>query len=103
MNFHHKTRQHESKLHPQEEKVSHSVLKPPAKNASPKFGSDVATRPSPGELRDAVLQFPVVALKMSTAVDVFWPSTANIMRNKRGQPPNVTHFIPQSQPHQKAM
>lgn len=80
-----------SKLRPLEEMELRNVQKPPAKIASPKIGKDVAVMPSPGELRDAVLHFPEVALKMSTALDVLVPSTAKIMRSERRS--NATDFI----------
>ncbi len=62
---------------PQEEKASYNVLKPPAKIASPKFGRDVAATPSAGELRDAELQMPEVALKMSTELRSGWQRAIN--------------------------
>ncbi len=45
------------------------VLPPPAKIATPRFGSDVAARFCRPTLRAAVLQAPDVTLKMSTALE----------------------------------
>ena len=44
------------------------VLAPPAKIATPTFGSDVAAKAYRATLRVAVLQAPDVTLKMSTAL-----------------------------------
>jgi hypothetical protein len=52
----------------------HVPLLPPAKIATPRFGSDVAARSDRATLRAAVLQAPDVALKMSTALEGFLPS-----------------------------
>ena len=54
------------------------VLSPPAKIATPTFGSDVAARRSRATLRVAVLHVPDVTLKMSTASET--PPTAHCMR-----------------------
>jgi hypothetical protein len=45
------------------------VLQPPAKIATPRFGSEVAARAYRATLRAAVLQAPDVTLKMSTALE----------------------------------
>lgn len=48
---------------------SHDVPVPPAKIARPLSGSDVEANDHRAWLRSAVLQSPVIALKMSTALD----------------------------------
>jgi len=62
-----------------ENSTKQHVLQPPAKIATPRFGSDVAARPVRATLRAAVLQAPDVTLKMSTALELL-PSTAQGMR-----------------------
>jgi hypothetical protein len=48
-------------------RISHAPL-PPANMANPWFGSDVAARSPLATLREAVVQSPVIALKMSTTL-----------------------------------
>jgi hypothetical protein len=48
-------------------RISHAPL-PPANMANPWFGSDVAARANLATLREAVVQRPVIASKMSTAL-----------------------------------
>jgi hypothetical protein len=68
--------------------ISNNILQPPANIASPRFGSDVAARNHNGSLRAAVLHVPVLALKMSTALNATLPS-AQIMIFENGL--NKTH------------
>ncbi len=56
------------------------ALEPPAKIATPTFGSDVAARSDRASLRFAVLQTPDVTLKMSTALEKTPLSAAQGMR-----------------------
>jgi hypothetical protein len=77
------------------------VRLPPAKIATPKFGSDVATRPRRATLRAAVLQAPDVTLKMSTAVEPLVPSAAQGMRlaHAISKPTSAHSSIPFPNPH----
>jgi hypothetical protein len=75
---------------------------PPAKIATPRFGSDVAASHVRATLRAAVLQAPDVTLKMSTAFKTLLP-TAQSMRLARAiSKPNLrplNHPIPQPAQH----
>jgi hypothetical protein len=66
-----------AKLHKSTQYHAHC---PPAKIATPKFGSDVAAMDPRATLRAAVLQAPEVALNMSTALEKLLPLTAQGMR-----------------------
>jgi hypothetical protein len=68
-------------------------MKPPANMANPCSGSDVAAMPSLATLRAAVVQRPLVALNMSTALLTPPPAqriSAHLQRHKaRLFPPNT--------------
>jgi hypothetical protein len=79
------------------------ALEPPAKIATPRFGSDVAARYNRATLRAAVLQASDVTLKMSTAFKTLLPPAVQGMRLARAiSKPNLrplNHPISPFNPH----
>jgi hypothetical protein len=67
------------------------VLPPPAKIATPTFGSDVAARANRPSLRAAVLQAPDVTLKMSTALELTLPAAQGMRLAHAISKPNPAH------------
>jgi hypothetical protein len=67
------------------------IPEPPAKIATPTFGSDVAARQHRATLRAAVLQAPDVTMKMSTALDQKLPAAQRMRLEYAISKPTTAH------------